>query len=217
LAVCAKGASGPTTRTEGWKHATPVLPDNCNRQTQHGQNGIAIASGGTSGKIFEQLRCRIVYFVSMIKNTRKSKASAGKVETGKPGLLKDAFVAAPTPKPLPVAAKTRPIDRETAQNTTVSAPVQGLAGKPDTGCVWLELVNPVAKQVCVAGSFNEWKPERAPLIAAGNGRWIGNLRVKPGRYEYLFVVDGQWLPDPNAKESVQNPFGGRNSVLTVSA
>jgi hypothetical protein len=29
-------------------------------------------------------------------------------------------------------------------------------------------------------------------------------------------VDGQWLPDPNAKESVENPFGGRNSVLTVS-
>jgi hypothetical protein len=29
-------------------------------------------------------------------------------------------------------------------------------------------------------------------------------------------VDGQWLPDPNAKESVENPFGGRNSVLVVS-
>jgi len=40
--------------------------------------------------------------------------------------------------------------------------------------------------------------------------------VNPGRYEYLFVVDGQWLPDPNAKESVANPFGGRNSVLRVS-
>jgi hypothetical protein len=36
-----------------------------------------------------------------------------------------------------------------------------------------------------------------------------------GRHEYLFVVDGQWLPDPKAKESVQNPFGGRNSVLVV--
>jgi hypothetical protein len=69
----------------------------------------------------------------------------------------------------------------------------------------------------VAGSFNDWTPEKAPLVPIGNGRWVGDLTVKPGRYEYLFVVDGQWLPDPNAKESVQNPFGGKNSILGVSA
>jgi 1,4-alpha-glucan branching enzyme len=82
--------------------------------------------------------------------------------------------------------------------------------------VVLELVNPAAKQVFVAGSFNNWQPEQTPLAPAGNGRWAGGLKVGPGRHEYLFVVDGQWLPDPNAKESVENPFGGRNSVLTVS-
>jgi 1,4-alpha-glucan branching enzyme len=81
----------------------------------------------------------------------------------------------------------------------------------------LEFVKPEAKKVCVAGSFNQWKPEATPLIQMGNGRWVGNLAVKPGRHEYLFVVDGQWLPDPNAKETVQNPFGGQNSVLIVSA
>jgi hypothetical protein len=80
----------------------------------------------------------------------------------------------------------------------------------------LELVNPAAKQVFVAGSFNNWQPEQTPLSPAGNGRWAGGLKVGPGRHEYLFVVDGQWLPDPNAKESVENPFGGRNSVLTIS-
>jgi len=83
--------------------------------------------------------------------------------------------------------------------------------------VCLEFIKPGARQVCVAGSFNEWKPEQAPLMPMGNGRWVGNLAVSPGRYEYLFVVDGQWLPDPNAKESVQNPFGGVNSVLMVSS
>jgi 1,4-alpha-glucan branching enzyme len=81
----------------------------------------------------------------------------------------------------------------------------------------LSFLKPDAKKVCVAGTFNEWKPERTPLKPAGNGRWIGDLTVDPGKYEYLFVVDGQWLPDPNAKESVENPFGGRNSVLVVSA
>ena len=80
----------------------------------------------------------------------------------------------------------------------------------------LEFVNPAAKQVAVAGSFNQWKPETTPLEPAGNGRWTGKLKLSPGRHEYLFVVDGQWLPDPNARESIQNPFGGINSILTVS-
>jgi len=82
--------------------------------------------------------------------------------------------------------------------------------------VKLELVQPQAKAVYVAGSFNEWTPEKTPLAQTGNGRWVGALEVTPGRHEYLFVVDGQWLPDPNARESVQNPFGGTNSVLIVS-
>ena len=82
--------------------------------------------------------------------------------------------------------------------------------------VAVELVEPAARQVFVAGSFNGWKPETTPLVSMGNGRWKGDLNLGPGRHEYLFVVDGQWRPDPNASDSVQNPFGGRNSVVTVS-
>ena len=95
-------------------------------------------------------------------------------------------------------------------------PVTVKAEPPPPPRVVLELVNPAASQVFVAGSFNNWQPAQTPLAAAGNGRWAGDLKVGPGRHEYLFVVDGQWLPDPNAKESVANPFGGRNSVLMVS-
>ena len=102
-----------------------------------------------------------------------------------------------------------------ASKVAAPAPVQPEASKASR--VSLELVQPEAKTVCVAGSFNEWKPEKTPLNQVGNGRWVGDLAIRPGRHEYLFVVDGQWLPDPNAKESVQNPFGGRNSVLSVSA
>ena len=99
----------------------------------------------------------------------------------------------------------------------VPAPPPAQPEAPKASHVSLELVKPDAKTVCVAGSFNEWKPEKTPLNQAGNGRWVGDLTIRPGRHEYLFVVDGQWLPDPNAKESVQNPFGGKNSVLSVSA
>jgi len=109
-----------------------------------------------------------------------------------------------------VAAKTEPVKPIAPK----AEPVKIAANQPN---ISLELVKPGAKQVAVAGDFNEWKPERTPLVQIGNGRSVGDLNVKPGRHEYLFVVDGQWLPDPNAKENVQNPFGGKNSVLIVSA
>lgn len=82
--------------------------------------------------------------------------------------------------------------------------------------VCLEFSQPGAKTVYVAGSFNEWKPEKTPLLQKGDGHWVGDFALAPGRHEYLFVVDGQWIPDPKANESVENPYGGRNSVLTVS-
>jgi 1,4-alpha-glucan branching enzyme len=106
-------------------------------------------------------------------------------------------------------ARTATLKPEPAKTATAQPAL------PKTARVALELVKPGARKVCVAGSFNGWKPEQAPLVSVGDGHWVGNLTIDPGRYEYLFVVDGQWLPDPNAKETVQNPFGGRNSVLTV--
>ena len=94
-------------------------------------------------------------------------------------------------------------------------PVAKQAAKPASR-ISLELVKSEAKEVYVAGSFNGWVPQKSPLSPTGNGHWVGNLTIGPGRYEYLFVVDGQWLTDPNARETVDNPFGGKNSVLVVS-
>ena len=103
-----------------------------------------------------------------------------------------------------------------ATHAVAKATVETQAAKTRPGTVSFALMKPGAKQVSVAGSFNGWKAEANPLQPAGKDRWVGDLTVTPGRHEYLFVVDGQWLPDPNAPQSVQNPFGGRNSVLVVS-
>ena len=46
---------------------------------------------------------------------------------------------------------------------------------------------------------------------------VGGTTLTPGTYEYCLVVDGHWMPDPLARESVPNPFGGRNSVLNVAS
>lgn len=110
--------------------------------------------------------------------------------------------------------KSPPI-KNTAPTAVTIKQSPKLVSTSSPGRVSLELIQPGAKHVCVAGSFNGWKPEQGPLVSKGDGRWIGDLSVAPGRYEYLFVVDGRWLPDPNAKETVQNPYGGVNSVLTI--
>jgi 1,4-alpha-glucan branching enzyme len=81
--------------------------------------------------------------------------------------------------------------------------------------VRFEFIDPKAATVCVAGTFNQWKPEAKTLHPAGGGRWTKETALAPGTYEYCFVVDGQWIPDPLASETVANPFGGRNSVLKV--
>ena len=68
----------------------------------------------------------------------------------------------------------------------------------------------------MAGSFNGSQVGVTPLRPAKGGVWQGELKLTPGRYEYLFVVDGTWLPDPAAPEAAANPFGGWNSVISVS-
>ena len=113
----------------------------------------------------------------------------------------------------PEPAKSVPVQ---SAAPAVAQPAPAKSRSPQPARVSLELVEPAAQQVYVAGSFNGWKPDTTPLMALGNGRWKGDLKLGPGRHEYLFVVDGQWRPDPNARETVQNPFGGRNSVVMVS-
>jgi len=76
--------------------------------------------------------------------------------------------------------------------------------------------DPFAEQVCVAGTFNNWNPTATPMTREGR-RWVKELNLPFGRYEYQFVIDGHWKPDPAAKATVFNPFGGLNSVLTVAA
>ena len=54
------------------------------------------------------------------------------------------------------------------------------------------------------------------MVSVGDGRWLKGLVLPPGNYEYRVVVDGEWMPDPRASETVTNPFGERNSVLKVN-
>lgn len=72
-----------------------------------------------------------------------------------------------------------------------------------------------AQTVFIAGTFNDWHPNVTPMLAVGGGKWVKDLSLAPGRYEYRFVVDGVWISDPNATEQAANTFGSLNSVIIV--
>jgi hypothetical protein len=86
----------------------------------------------------------------------------------------------------------------------------------DTVFVRFELTAPDARNVWLAGSFNDWQGERLPLTAGAGGVWSTTLALPLGEHQYQFVVDGErWIPDPTAHAQVDDGFGGTNSVIVV--
>jgi len=77
-----------------------------------------------------------------------------------------------------------------------------------------------AHDVRIAGDFNGWVPDKGvrSLIESQGGEtvWTKILLLPPGRYQYRYVVDGEWREDPENPDAVSSQVGGRNSVLVVS-
>lgn len=78
---------------------------------------------------------------------------------------------------------------------------------------------PEAVSVAVVGDFNGWDPRRTRMIRSNHeGRWTARLKLPPGVYQYSFVIDGStWVPDPGAKTTLADGFGGRNSVIIIDS
>ncbi|MGO8929184.1 MAG: hypothetical protein ACLQU3_20145 [Limisphaerales bacterium] len=74
-----------------------------------------------------------------------------------------------------------------------------------------------AKHVSLSGEFNGWSPNATPMKRHDDGHWETTVALAPGRYQYKFVVDGHWIPDPHAHENVWNQHGTLNSVVEVRA
>lgn len=73
-----------------------------------------------------------------------------------------------------------------------------------------------AKAVALVGAFTEWEARPIPLTESRPGRWEVEIELPSGRHEYLFLTDqGEWLRDPEAIESIPNPWGELNSMIHV--
>ena len=78
-----------------------------------------------------------------------------------------------------------------------------------------ELAAPKAKKVLLTGDFNSWDKNGIPLKKERNGTWKANLKLKPGNYQYKYIVDGQWWNDPSNTKTVSNSYGSLNSIKEV--
>ena len=76
---------------------------------------------------------------------------------------------------------------------------------------------PTTRQVSLAGDFNNWDTNAAPMHKGNDGTWRLSVPLSPGRYEYRFYADGVWQDDPTAQQRAPNALGTQNCVRIVKA
>jgi chromosome partitioning protein len=88
--------------------------------------------------------------------------------------------------------------------------------EPDIREVTFAMESPAAKDIYIAGDFNDWRiTDETRLARVENGCWEKRMRLPHGRYRYKFVVDGEWTVDPKNQASEINAFGSFDSVVEI--
>ena len=73
-----------------------------------------------------------------------------------------------------------------------------------------------ADRVYVTGSFNDWDKTSVPVRQDRDGVWRAAIDLPVGqRYEFRYVVDGEWHTDYHADGFTDNIYGSHNSVLDL--
>jgi AMP-activated protein kinase-like protein len=96
-------------------------------------------------------------------------------------------------------------------------PLMTASQPAESAYVKFVLYAPGAQRVAVAGTFNQWDAGATLLARAGDqGVWTVTVALPVGQHQYAFVVDGRrWVPDP-AAPNVDDGFGRRNSIMSVT-
>jgi serine protease AprX len=87
----------------------------------------------------------------------------------------------------------------------------------DGSAVHFSLFHPRARDVRVAGSWNEWTLPGHAAHEVRPGLWHVTVpTLRRGAHRYKFTIDGElWLPDPANRRRESDGLGGWNSLLIV--
>jgi hypothetical protein len=90
------------------------------------------------------------------------------------------------------------------------------AAQESAATVRLNLYAPQARKVTVSGDFNKWQVDADVMSRQDGGVWTIDIKLKPGVYSYMFVVDGKaWVTDPDAETYEDDGYGNKNAVMRV--
>ena len=93
---------------------------------------------------------------------------------------------------------------------------EGLLKSPEQREIVFKLEAPETAMVQIAGDFNEWVPESLHFIESqGRPLWHKTISLGQGSYEYKYLVDGHWMPDPANDRTSEDAYGGVNSVISL--
>lgn len=96
-----------------------------------------------------------------------------------------------------------------------------LAGKPKTSPiiegrkVTFLLYRPDANAIAMSGSFNGWKTVSLFRKKDDPATWGIQFLLPPGEYSYKYIINEQWVPDPENYSMVQDENGNWNSSFRI--
>jgi len=115
-----------------------------------------------------------------------------------------------------VVAEEDQVKVEEALQVGLPVPQKEVYGpRPVPGGILFTVEAPGANQVELTGDFNEWAEPIVMNDDDEDGIWVAIASLDSGVYQYKFIVDGQWKPDPLNPISVDDSHSGKNSVVVV--
>ncbi len=73
---------------------------------------------------------------------------------------------------------------------------------------------PEAKEVYLAGEFNDWRHGELPMARTAGGNWYARMRLPAGEFRFRYCADGEWYTD-FAAFGVEPGWFGYDSVLVI--
>ena len=77
-------------------------------------------------------------------------------------------------------------------------------------CVW-------ADRIFVCGDFNDWSTDSLAMLQERDGVWRATIDLpRNQRYQFRYLIDGQWQTEWHADGFADSGHGSQNSVLETT-